>query len=176
MKFNNKIIKFSTLVIVLFTLFKTASSQPKTYLNRHTAYAGFTSMGAFYSLNYDRIFSQRKKLFNSYNIGLSVTKNYIALPIGINFFTGKNSHHAEFSFTAVPYIEAYQNVFSGNNLSDKKIYLIPAVGYRYQKPQGGIFFKVNVAPIIYLDPPSDNFWKMNGKIYLGMCGGLGYTF
>jgi len=92
------------------------------------------------------------------------------------FFTGQSASHAEFSITAVPYIETYKDLFSGNNLSDKKLYLIPGAGYRYQKPGGGFFFKVIVAPVIYLDPPSDHFWKMDTKVYPGITGGAGFSF
>lgn len=98
------------------------------------------------------------------------------MPLGIIFFTGHKASHAEFSFTAVPYIETYKDLFSGNNLSDKKMYLLPGAGYRYQKQEGGFFFKVIAGPIIYLDPPSDHFWKMDSKIYPGISAGTGFSF
>jgi hypothetical protein len=142
----------------------------------NTFYADFASKGAHYSVNYDRIFSQGNTLSKTYRVGISLFTDVIALPLGINFFTGHQNSHAEFSLTFVPYIEHYGHLFSGDNLSDKKLYIIPGVGYRYQPAAGGFFFKAIVAPIIYLDPPSDDFWKMDTKVYPGITAGLGYSF
>lgn len=143
---------------------------------RNTIYADFASKGAYYSINYDRVFSQGEKFTKSYRVGFSVFNNVIAFPLGINFFTGHNTSHAEFSLTAVPYIEAYQSFLKSNDQSDKKIYIIPGAGYRYQKPGGGFFFKVVASPTIYLDPPSDYFWKMDGKVYAAVNIGAGISF
>jgi hypothetical protein len=142
----------------------------------NTFYADFASKGALYSVNYDRVFGQGENLSKTYRVGVSFLKDVIAVPLGINFFTGHQSSHVEFSLTVVPYIEHYSNLFSGDNLSDKKLYIIPGAGYRYQPVAGGFFFKAIAAPIIYLDPPSDNFWKMSTKIYPGITAGLGYSF
>jgi hypothetical protein len=163
--------------LLLFSLFiNEAFCQQTKNMARNTIYADFASKGATYSVNYDRIFSAGGKLSKTYRIGFAILKNAVALPLGINFFTGHNASHAEFSLTVVPYIETYKDLFSGNNLSDKKLYIIPGAGYRYQKPGGGFFFKAIVAPVIYLDPPSDNFWKMDGKVYAGITAGAGYSF
>ena len=164
---------FTASLLVAFAT--TSYSQDNNYA-RNTLYADFASKGATYSINYDRIFSVGEKLSKSYRIGFSVLKNAVAVPLGINFFTGHNDSHVEFSLTVVPYIETYKDLFSGNNLSDKKLFIIPGAGYRYQKPGGGFFFKAIVAPVIYLDPPSDNFWKMDGKVYAGITAGAGYSF
>jgi len=145
-------------------------------ISRNTVYTDFASKGAYYSLNFDRIFSTGEKFTKTYRIGFTVLKNAVAMPLGINFLTGHNTSHAEFSLTAVPYIETYTDLFSGKNQSDKKLYIIPGAGYRYQKPEGGFFFKVIAGPVIYLDPPSDDFWKMEGKIYPGITAGAGFSF
>jgi hypothetical protein len=142
----------------------------------NTLYADFASRGAYYSVNYDRIFKEGEKLTKSYRAGFSVSSNTIALPLGINFFTGHHASHTEFSLTLVPFIEEYKSFLSSNDLSDKKMLIIPGVGYRYQQPEGGFFFKTVAAPAIYLDPPSDYFWKMDGKLYPAITAGIGYSF
>ncbi len=142
----------------------------------HTLYVDVASKGAYYSVNYDRVFHRGTKFTKSWRAGFSLLKDAVACPLGVHFFTGQYAHHAEFSVTLVPYIEQYKNLFSGNNLSDKKIYIIPGAGYRYQPARGGFFFKAVAAPVIYLDPRSDNFWKMDGKIYAGINVGAGYSF
>ncbi len=168
--------RLAVIVTSLLLVFTHSGYSQQTHVTRNTVYADFASKGATYSLNYDRIFSVGEKFTKSYRVGCSVLKNAIAFPLGINFITGHNASHAEFGVTAVPYIETYKDLFSGNNQSDKKLYIIPGAGYRYQKTTGGFFFKAIVAPIIYLDPPSDNFWKMDGKVYAGGTIAAGFSF
>jgi len=162
--------------LIVTVFINKAYCQSTQHSGRNTIYADFATKGATYSLNYDRIFSAGEKFSKSYRVGFSVLKNAIAMPVGINFFTGHDASHLELSLTAVPYIETYKDLFSGNNHSDKKLYIIPGAGYRYQKPGGGFFFKVIAGPVIYLDPPSDNFWKMDGKVYAGGTVAAGFSF
>jgi hypothetical protein len=170
---------FSVTGIISIIFISSACSQLKqnNITARNTVYADFASKGAYYSINYDRVFSQGKKFTKSYRAGFSIFNNVIAFPLGINFFNhpGKNNH-VEFGLTAVTYIEAYNSFLASNDLSDKKMYIIPGAGYRYQKPAGGFFFKAIAAPLIYLDPPSDHFWKMDVKVYPALTIGAGYSF
>ena len=76
----------------------------------------------------------------------------------------------------MPYVEDYEKLFSPGSPSDKKLDIIPGCGYRFQNPGGGFFFKIIAAPIINLDPLSDNFWKMEGKVYAGGSIGAGINF
>lgn len=168
---------FITAAIILF-LFPAAKAQSRqnNFTARNTLFADFATRGAFYSVNYDRIFKEGQQLTKSYRAGFSVTGKTIALPLGINFFTGHNASHMEISLTLVPYIDNYKSFLSASDLSDKKMLIIPGLGYRYQQPEGGFFFKAVAAPAIHLDPPSDNFWKMDGKLYPVLTIGAGYSF
>lgn len=152
-----------------------AQSQ-KIFIAKNTAYAEGATQGPAFTLNHDHIFSEGKVFAKSYRVGFTVYRDIMAFPVGINFISGKNQHHAELSLTGIPYIEHVSKLFSAGNLSDKKLYIIPGAGYRYQKPGGGFFFKVMAAPVLLLDPPSDNFWKMDPKIFAGVSAGAGYSF
>lgn len=163
-------------VLSFFIAGKILGQSGRIFSSKYTVYAEAATQGPVYSVNYDRIFSEGNVFAKSYRIGLSVYKGVFALPIGINFITGKNQHHAELSFTAIPYIEKASKLFSPGNLSDKKMYIITGAGYRYQNPTGGFFFKAVAAPVLLLDPPSDNFWNMNPKIFAGATIGAGYSF
>lgn len=165
-----------TLSIVFFFFFTLLVNSQDVAIARNTVYAEGTTHGAYYSINYDRIFRLGANFTNTYRIGFSLLNNAVALPVGLNFLKGDGFHHFEFGLTVVPYVENYKKLFQTGNLSDKKIYLIPGAGYRYQPPGGGLFFKAIVAPVIYLDPPSDNFWKMDGKVYAGGSVGAGISF
>jgi hypothetical protein len=143
---------------------------------RNTIFLDFSTKGAIYSINYDRIFNQRKSINLSGRIGFSILKDAIAFPVGINLFTGKGSSHVEFSLTFIPYIDHYKSFLSKNDLSDKYIYVVPGLGYRFQKPNGGFFFMLTVSPTIFLDPPSSNFWNMDPRLYFTGSLGLGLSF
>lgn len=170
----------TTYLILIYILFyglnpSKVFSQDNDF-KRNTIYTGFANEGAIYSVNYDRIFIQKAKFVLSYRIGFSVLEDAVAMPVGINLITGKGNSHAEFSLTVMPYVDKYKSMFKDDDLSDKYIYLVPGVGYRFQKPQGGFFFKVFCSPTFFLDPPSSNFWKMDPKLKFMIGGGLGYSF
>ena len=143
---------------------------------RNTFFIELASKRPGYSVNYDHIFHRGEKLSGSFRIGFSIDKNTVSLPFGINLLTGKENHHAEFGVTIIPFIDHYKTFLSGDNLSDKKINVIPAIGYRFQKPSGGIFFKVSVSPLLFLDPPSDDFWNMDPRLYAYGSIGIGFSF
>jgi len=144
-------------------------------LKKNTVYLDFSSKGAYYSINYDRVFFQ-KKVNLSYWLGFTILAEAVAMQIGTNLFFGKQNSHAEVSLTVMPYIDKYQSMWTDNDLSDKYIYIIPGFGYRYQKPTGGIFFKASVSPMVVLDPPSDDFWKMDPKLFFAANLGIGLNF
>ena len=162
----------------LLTLFVTvtAAAQPVKNIDRNTLYADFAIKGATYSVNYDRVFSYGKKLAKSFRVGFSVLNDAIAFPLGIQFYSGKEAHHLEYSLTIVPYIEKYQDLFSGTSISDKKLYILPGLGYRYQPPTGGFFAKIVAGPLIYLDPAADDAVHMETKVYPGITAGAGFSF
>lgn len=164
------------LVALLFIADENFAQNSKVFSAKSAAYVEGATQGPVYSINYDRIFSEGNVFTKSYRIGFSVYNDVLAFPMGINFITGKSEHHAEFSFTAIPYVENASKLFKPGNLSDKKMYIIPGAGYRYQKPAGGFFFKAVAAPVLYLDPPSDNFWKMDTKLFAGVSVGTGFSF
>ncbi len=151
-------------------------AQHKERPAKNTVYAGYARIGTYYFINFDRVFSQGSTFSKSFHAGISLLKNDIAFPLGINFFTGKQAHHAEFSLTLVPAIERFSYLFKPGNLSDKKFYILPAAGYRYQKPGGGFFGKIQAGPVFYFDPASDNNTKTDSRTYAGITVGIGQSF
>lgn len=172
------LLKKIALTIIAFLIYSSSFSQQSANnaIHRNTVFVELASKGAIYSVNFDHIFRQGEKLNYSYRAGFSIEKNSIAFPIGISFITGQQSHHAEFSLTVIPFIDKYETFLSGDNVSDKYLYVVPSVGYRFQRPAGGFFLKAGIAPLILLDPPSDNFWKMDPTLYGYGSIGIGYTF
>lgn len=144
--------------------------------HKHTVYADVNSRGPVYTINYDRIFHQGEKIAYAYHIGFHWLHDEVGIPLGLSLITGKYNHHAELSVTVMPYIDRANYLFREGNISDKYLYITPGLGYRFQKPGGGLFMKALVAPIILLDPPSDDFWNMDAKVHPLLNVGVGYTF
>jgi hypothetical protein len=153
------------------------SAQIKEYnFKNKSIFAEFNSTSLKYAINYEKIFTQQPNYNLSYSFGFSILKNAISLPISINYISGKYASHVQIGLGFVPFIEKYNNLFSGNNLSDKKMYIAPTIGYRYQQPNNSFYFKIAGGPYIYLDPPSNNFWKMETKIEPAIATCIGYSF
>ena len=174
--------KSITTTIIIFLFFigfsRTVICQAnnRAAVSRNTLYADFASKDIYYSINFDHIFHRENKLSYSYRAGVSILKDAYSFPIGIQCFTGSKSSHVEFSLTLIPYVD--HSVKSRNRFdnTDKFLYVEPGVGYRYQAPGGGLFFKAVFTPIILLDPPSNDFWNMDAKLFAGGNIGIGYTF
>ena len=162
-------------VVVLFVLSALAGYGQETRPARNTFYAQLSSQASPYSLNYDRIFHIGEKLSYAFRVGFALNKNDISAPLGISAFTGKGDHHFEFGGILIPYVYMPKTENKSNN-SDLYLYLIPHAGYRYQRKNGGLFFKANAGPSIFCDPPSDNFWNMQPKLQAYGSLSLGFSF
>jgi hypothetical protein len=152
------------------------ASQTTKRTGKNAVYVEFATKGAFYSVNFDHIFHNGKKAMWSYRAGGFIGKDGIALPLGINLFTGKKEHHAEFTLVLTPYIDHYHYLFKKGNYSDKYLYIVSTAGYRYQKQGSLLFFKISAGPLLFLDPPSDYFWRMDPKLYLAGYSSIGINF
>jgi hypothetical protein len=98
------------------------------------------------------------------------------LPLGINLFTGQYQHHAEFCLLLTPYLDYYHSILTKKDSSDKYLYISSTIGYRYQKPEKPLYFKVSAGPLLFLDPPSVHFWNMQPKLYAAAYLALGISF
>lgn len=163
---------------ILFSLFCVLHSGVAQNRSRafNSFFAGYTTAGPLVSINYDRIVHLSPRLSTSFSIGIAAARNTFGLPLGIQLFQGQHNAHIEYGFVFLPYIEKVQYLFQAGNRADKKGYLIPSIGYRYQRPAGGLFFRIAASPVIALDPRSDNFWKMDGKLLPGCLIGAGFSF
>lgn len=165
-----------SLTLTLFFICCTQDGICQQQKKWNSIYGGYISEVPEPSINYDHVFSYGKVFTKSYRIGLSIYNDYLALPLGVQFFTGKQAHHFEMSLTLQPYVEKYKQLFTGNNLSDKKMNIMTGVGYRYQQTTAGFFGKIIIGPMLLLDPASDNFWRMEPSVKGGVSIGAGYSF
>jgi hypothetical protein len=167
---------FSLVIIFLTSGAELLFSQDRSKA-KNAVYAEGATRGPVYSINYDRIFRQGEKLAYSFRAGFSIYSNTVSFPVGLNLITGVNEHHAEFSLAVVPHIDYDVHLVGSNKTeSDTYIFVNPSVGYRYQKAEGGIFLKAAAGPSIFLDPPSNDFWNMDPKLYASGSIGVGISF
>lgn len=160
--------KYALANTFLFLISFSCTAQDGTLSNRNCLFFDVAVKGALYSINYERVFSPGSKLKKSYRVGAGIFNNTIALPLGISVFKGKPPHYLDASLLFTPVIEQYRSLFNGKNSSDKKAYIMPGVGYRYQPLSTKFFARITAGPVLLLDPPSDNFWHMKANWYAGL--------
>lgn len=108
---------------------------------RHVIYAelGGAAFGA--SFNYEYVFYQHPNARFAARIGLGFspfTDPAMTSPLGLVLISGRKNHHMELGF-------------SNNTLLDDKGFSFMGMGqmgYRFQKPEGGLFFKVSYTPYL----------------------------
>ena len=187
MKTENKIIFGFNGLIPLFRIRRSAVSAVHLFIccaafgrlnAQNSVYLEAASKGPLYSLNYDRIFRRGEKLDYSFRAGFSIERDAVSFPLGFNFITGHDEHHAEFSFTLVPYFHYYdeQVAINYSDKSDKYLYLHPGAGYRFQYPERSLFLKAAIGPSLLLDPQEGDFWNMDPKVYIFASVGGGICF
>lgn len=146
-----------TTLLIIFTLTHSVFSQVKetsTTIEKNTVYAEAFGQGFCWSLNYDRLFNTEKRIMNSYTAGIVyVPKSiqfgdgtYYGIPLSYNWLIGKKSHHLELGVGLTSLLVNPNSSIK----SDFYAYLTPKIGYRFQRPQGGLFFKATATPMIDL--------------------------
>lgn len=141
--------------ILLFPSIKViAQDSSATKIQKNTFFIEAFGNSGFYSLNYDRILV-KKKIGITARFGMSflppayANNHLFILPIELcMLYSGKLvNHFAEFSFASTLISEIRNEDFTSKNI--KNIMGI-RFGYRYQKPNGGLFAKVGVI-VTFLD-------------------------
>ncbi|MHA7130250.1 hypothetical protein [Algoriphagus namhaensis] len=119
-----------------------------------------------YSLNYDRIFYQKGALKLSARAGFSLlynsrtgpTSSFWApfIPVELTGFWGKSKHHLELGlgFFATRNRRYFFDEDFPNNIREEPYWgktFVPRIGYRYQKPEGGFFFRGGYTPTLGIE-------------------------
>ena len=164
-------------------------SEAEVFTAKNTVFVEVGGNAGWYAASYGRIFHQKGMLKLSGSAGFSMWRHNRSeqpyntskaiywlptLPLEISAFLGKSKHHLEIGTGITPYLSV--TVRRGPDIlrSSDKVYLgayIPLrLGYRYQKPEGGFFFRVAYTPF-YRFPinseGSNNFSPIFAGISLG---------
>jgi hypothetical protein len=146
-------------VTTLLSFDAIAQSKAEPFTAKKAVYFEVGGSSGAYGLNYGRVFRQKEKLKLNASAGFSILvretinlKKYWlpAIPLEVTAFYGKSKHHLEMGFGVIPYLDVV-SIFDSESLvfKDKVVFTTAMplrIGYRYQKPEGGFFFRVGYTP------------------------------
>jgi hypothetical protein len=150
-----------------------AQTEPETFTAKNAIYLEVGGSSGRYAVNYSKIFHQKGKLKLNGSAGFSMWRDKLnskttwlpVIPLEVTAFYGKSNHHLEMGFGVTSYLGRTLERISGTfELREILVYdaFIPLrVGYRYQKPEGGFFFRVGYTPIIDFPPRTGGNWSFN---------------
>lgn len=153
-----------------------AQDVPNKSFKKNTVFLELGGNGFINSINYDRLFTLKDSLISvSFRLGFGLYKSNESdssiikvLPLEVNFLLGKKQNYLELGFGYTPSF-GYRTFRQNNVVYATKNFdfnIIGRVGYRYQKPEGGIFFRLGFTPIIYRD------YINAGKFKIAPWGGI----
>jgi hypothetical protein len=149
-----------------------AQTETETFTAKNAVYLEVGGSSGRYAVNYSKIFHQKGKLKLNASAGFSMWRNekldsktswLPVIPLEVTALYGKSNHHLEMGFGFTSFLGTSLELVSGTfGLRDKVVFgaFIPLrVGYRYQKPEGGFFFRVGYTPIIHFPPRTGGNWS-----------------
>ena len=123
---------------------------------------GGTSQGI--GVSYDRSFAQRKNWIYGARIGVSGTYFSIFRPIFLGEvygLTGKKSNYLELGIGTSYGYARYGEDVSTNTITyydiRQSFWLVPRIGYRYQRDQSGTVFRAGITPPLVLGDGTARF-------------------
>lgn len=137
-------------------------------IKRNTIYVEAYGQGLTYSINGDRLFRIDKKIKTSVTAGITLVPAsdvfILATPVSYNWVFGQRKSHLELGVGFTPMYLRESNIDAGRGYRDENglyqyerfkghennlyTYFSPKIGYRYQIPEGGLFFRCNLMPHI----------------------------
>lgn len=175
----------SFLTIANLNLFAQADSS----IAKNSIYVELYGNGMIGSVNYDRLFFIKKNKF-SFRVGvlyLPVSgESLYNIPIEVNYLKGEKKH-LEFGFGlsyANGFYSSNSDVSVGSDFTYKEEYsralylFLKPIGYRFQKREGGVFFKASGLILYKAYELNENYIQPDYEIILSPFFGLsvGYTF
>ncbi|REG94539.1 hypothetical protein [Algoriphagus antarcticus] len=151
-----------------------AQTETETFTAKNAVYLEVGGSSGRYAVNYSKIFHQKGKLKLNASAGFSMWRNekldsktswLPVIPLEVTALYGKSNHHLEMGFGFTSFLSTSLKLVSETfEFRDKVVFgaFIPLrVGYRYQKPEGGFFFRVGYTPIIDFPPRTGGNWSFN---------------
>jgi len=136
--------------------------QPEVFEKKNAFYVEALGNARLVSANYERIFNQSGNMKTAIRLGYGFWKvqyggenfNNSMLPLELNSLIGNKQHHLEIGFgTTVNFEKIRPMFYSGFGEVHTVSYLSyhGRIGYRYQKPTGGLLFRASFTPFYSRD-------------------------
>ena len=146
----------------------------------------------FYSLNYDRLFSIKEKWRLAGRFGLMYVNTFskqnrslAGVPLELSYLRGSNTKFFELGIGVsgiYDHYHAQSNPFTGSDSKELVLLSVLRVGYRNQKKEGGLFYKVGFTPLAgaILDLNKDkatryNYQSLEKFAYPWVSAAVGWT-
>jgi hypothetical protein len=186
MKLFSKIIYSAIFSLISFSINAQHYQEP---VKENTVFFELLGNGGYYSFNYDRIMASKEKWKLAGRIGGSYINHfndfntqYINMPLELSFLSGKGPNYLEIGMGATYIFGKSDFGWPGEEkttILNFDLMIMPRIGYRYQKPEGGPFFKIGFTPIYYIKIYT-NFpgYPLGHTSILPLFGGIavGHTF
>jgi hypothetical protein len=147
-----------------------SSLAQETFTKKNTISIGINFPAS--GVSYDRILAQKSAW--KFSGQLHIAPAHFGLGkgfgggLGFNAFRGRENHHLQLGLNYT-YLHKAANL--EKNFTELNLNLVtPTIGYRYQKPNGGLFFTANVGPM---------FGFENRTFFIPIPGGnvgIGFSF
>ena len=158
------------------TLSDTSKQEGMDY-RKNAVFFELLGPGVFYSVNYDRRISKYLSLrggFTTWSLHgillamLGIERlSMTAFPIMVNYMTGPmKSNHFEIGAGVMPSFVSGKAFFTEEATSSATVLLgISSIGYRYQRPKRGFFFRADITPL---------FSAEGAAVSFGLSFGMGF--
>ncbi len=174
------------LVLMLAISYNTsAQTEPETFTAKNAVYLDLGGNSGQYALTYGRIIHQKGALKVVGSVGFALWADRVdgstvfvpAVPLEVSGLLGKGNHHLELGLGLTPHLARSLDFNSETlELEDKLVLntLIPLrIGYRYQKPEGGFFFRVGYTPFFKVFAGGREDWVFT-PIFAGVSFGKSF--
>lgn len=145
--------KTLTLLLLVFSLTTAFSQSQPNEVSRNSFYFEGFGTALIYSINYDRLLVVKERSALAGRIGLTYFPKKIngsdqgpGVNIEINGLWGANNHHFEIGGGST-FIYLVQNEESYSLSNTSLLLLTTRVGYRFQKREGGLLFRIGFTPL-----------------------------
>lgn len=157
MKYNQSIVAFLFFLASQASIAQNITSTQA--IKRNTFFAEVGGNAMLYSVNYDRLLKVRDTWRLTSRIGFmylntltSQNRNLVGVPIEFSYLRGNTNHFFELGLGLTAIHDQYQldePAIPIRQAMVKELITIAALrfGYRYQKNEGGIFYKVGFTPL-----------------------------
>lgn len=160
-----------------------AQEEAETFKGKNVVFAEVGGSALRYAISYGRVFEQKGRLKLSGSAGFSMwyynTSSFAyrsstllpALPVEFTALWGRSKHHLEIGIGITPSLGPAGIGEPGIPNRTRLTASVPLrIGYRYQKPEGGFFFRFGYTPVIEYYPNSEsriNLFPLWAGISLG---------